>query len=114
MGTWGSNCCQFKKISCKVNTIQWDKISSNGNNVESNLLEDIKNWIVASNIDLLSAIESLSPPKKKSLGYKGVVFLKNTLVSIFDFVCESQSLIKKLSAVMKKVSRRFNKLSRAT
>ena len=27
--TMGSNGCQFKYISCKVNTIQCDKISSN-------------------------------------------------------------------------------------
>ena len=31
--------------------------------------------------------------KKKSLGYEGVVFIKNTFISVFDFVNESQSSI---------------------
>ena len=63
--TWGSNGCQFKNITCKVNTIQWDKISSNWSNGESNLPKDIKNWVVASNTDLLSVMESFSSPKKR-------------------------------------------------
>ena len=35
--------------------------------------------------------------KNKILGYQRVVFLKNTFVSIFDFVNESQSLIRKVT-----------------
>ena len=116
MGTWGSIGCQFKKISFKVNTIQWEKISSNENNGEFNLPEDIKNWIVASYIDLLSAMESLSPPKRRVWVMRESFFSKRRLsiLFVYNFVCEIQSLIKKVSAVMKKVSCRFNKLSRAT
>ena len=41
--------------------------------------------------------------KKKSLGYEGVVFFKNTFVNIFDFVSKSHSFIRKKSAVKKEV-----------
>ena len=40
--------------------------------------------------------------EKKSSGDEGVIFLKNTFVSIFDFVRESQSLIKKVVVNSKK------------
>ena len=63
--TRGSDAGQFENISSKVNTVQWGKISSNYYNSESNLPEDIKNWIVASNIDLLSVMESFSSPKRR-------------------------------------------------
>ena len=51
--TWGSNSCQLKNISCQVNTVQHDTMSSNSNNGQSNQSEDIQNWIVALNIDYL-------------------------------------------------------------
>ena len=35
------------------------------------------------------------------MGYEGVIFIKNTFVNIFDFVNESQSLIRKVSSVKK-------------
>ena len=37
--------------------------------------------------------------QKKSLGYEGVTFIKNTFVNIFDLVKEDQSLIRKVSTV---------------
>ena len=37
--------------------------------------------------------------QKKSLGYEGVTFIKNTFVNIFDLVNEDQSLIRKVSTV---------------
>ena len=55
-------------------------------------------------MDLLSVMKRfLSVSKKKSLGYEGVAFVKHTFVSIFDFVNEGQSLIRKVSTVKKKV-----------
>ena len=50
----------------QTNTVQGDKTSSNWNNGESNLPQDIENWIVASNIDLLSVMESFSPQKRRA------------------------------------------------
>ena len=41
--------------------------------------------------------------ENKYLSYERVVFLKNTFVDTFDFIPESHSLIKKVSAVKKKV-----------
>ena len=64
---------QFKNISSKINTVQCDKISSNLNNGESNVPEDI----------------FLIFYGKKSLGYGGVVS--------FKIQCESHSLIRKVS-----------------
>ena len=54
-------------ISLKqTNTVQSDKTSSNWNNGESDLPQDIENWILASNMDLLSVMESFSPPKRRA------------------------------------------------
>ena len=76
-------------------------MSSNLNKGESNLPEDIKIGVFASNIDLLSVMESFASPEK-TLVYEGVIFLKNTFVNIFDFVNFCQSLIRKMSTVKKK------------
>ena len=52
--------------------------------------------------------------KKKKLSYERVIFLKNTFVNIFDFVNESQSLIRKVKAAKKKVCCWISKVSTAS
>ena len=45
--------------------VQFDKISSNWKNGKPNIPEDTKNWIVTSNIDFLSVMESFLTPKRR-------------------------------------------------
>ena len=94
-----------------VNTVQCDKISSNYGllvikTTVSQILryQDIKNQIVASNMDLLSVTESFSSPKRRLWFMRESFLSKNAFVKIFHFVNKSQSLIRKVSTVKKKVS----------
>ena len=48
-------------------------------------------------------MESFSSLKRRVWVIRELFFFKNTLVNIFDFVNKSQSLIKKVSVVKKKV-----------
>ena len=48
-------------------------------------------------------MESFSSLKRGVYGMRESFFFKNTFVNIFDFVDKSQSLIRKVSAVEKKM-----------
>ena len=90
---------QTKKLAAM--SIQFSKvwICSNQNNGESNLPEDIKNWIFPSSTDLLSVEEGFSPPKRRVWIMRESFICKKTFVNIFGFLRESQCLINKTSTV---------------
>ena len=97
-------------MSCKVNTIQWGKYLVIKTKVSPIFLKKTKTELL---LRFVICYGKLLVSKKKCLVYEEVIFLKNTFVNIFDFVCKSQSLIKKLSAVKKKVCFQLSKVSTA-
>ena len=97
-------------MSCKVNTTQWGKYLVIKTKVSPIFLKKTKTELL---LRFVICYGKLLVSKKKSLVYEGVISLKNTFVNIFDFVCKSQSLIKKFSAVKKKVCFQLSKVSTA-